>query len=708
MSDQQFSYTEASVAQSNEHPNQSTATGAAPCSCTVTIEHLDNLGRPLPDGIMVEVYDAEGDGPRVIGSIKNGVSTHPGVRCGKIYWRLPRMLDSLSEGLALYKARKTGGNWQKSADPREILRDPLLLKVSAVDGDHALEATYTPPPIIVNLRNPVTDSGDYQSKEAGLLREMRKNQSVVAGYGEPPTNPDLLSPYQIDQLQRNGGSVVVFVHGFNVKLGEPGRYMDDLDWKIPEEDVILKGEEAARPWLYQNIQPLQKTLENQAWGNTNRESSFGPNPHHRYFPSPGELDAQVNGTQSLTWFTFIEYILNLNASGVSDAKGIIPDWDNYTRIIGVSWSGSVNGTMNFMGSELEANLAGRRLVSLVMQLKDAGIKVNLMSHSLGGRVVSGCLNILADPEFPDQSYCSAVENVFVWEAAIADNAHTDSFLNDVHPLKMDVFPYSHKAFNSLTVLYSAEDGILGPDSPAGLTIELGTGWMVRGVYKKKLWLLASAANAIKRQFEDLLWQKGLGYELDHQGDPDARRGHSDQGTPIYQEINWEKAKANYHALVNGMKAERVALDSQVCRPNQYPGGDVLNCAAIHFWQPWAHFYKVSDEMAEAIYATLEYLFVNDWRYNWADAVRPALGHEGFENFEDSESCYALDDEFILKNTKSGKYNAVDQSTYYKEHSAMRDYYDQNAMGADFQQIYTNSYARRVTVKIMETTGLGRY
>lgn len=63
------------------------------------------------------------------------------------------------------------------------------------------------------------------------------------------------------------------------------------------------------------------------------------------------------------------------------------------------------------------------------------------------------LNILADPDMPEK-YRNAVNNVFLWEPAIADNALTNSLDKDVHPIKMDVFPYAHLACPSITVLHS--------------------------------------------------------------------------------------------------------------------------------------------------------------------------------------------------------------------------------------------------------------
>lgn len=158
--------------------------GAQPCRIgTLIIEHRDNLNRPLPDGIKVRVYDAEDNDPPSYAVIKDGRSKHQHVRCGQIYWQLPRMDNGLSDGYMLYKTKLLEqADWQESADPLRQLIDPMMIDVSANKGEHHLEAIYTPPPIVVNLRNRETDRSSAQRDDDKVAIRLR---SAKAAQNQP-------------------------------------------------------------------------------------------------------------------------------------------------------------------------------------------------------------------------------------------------------------------------------------------------------------------------------------------------------------------------------------------------------------------------------------------------------------------------------------------------------------------------------------------
>ena len=71
-----------------------------------------------------------------------------------------------------------------------------------------------------------------------------------------------------------------------------------------------------------------------------------------------------------------------------------------------------------------ANEAGRELAKVLIELFNEGIKVNIITHSLGARVALSALNILGDF---DGAYNEKIDNLIMWEAAVADNAITDTY-----------------------------------------------------------------------------------------------------------------------------------------------------------------------------------------------------------------------------------------------------------------------------------------
>jgi len=144
----------------------------------------------------------------------------------------------------------------------------------------------------------------------------------------------------------------------------------------------------------------------------------------------------------------MQYQLN-RAAGFDPSKP-----DDYTRIVSVAWSGDV-AAHDFFRSELNAQRAGRRLVPLLWQLHQEGIKINVITHSLGARVLLTALNILGE------QHTDLLDHAFLWQPAVADNALTNRTTGDPHPFKTGVFPYAHRAARQFAVLHSANDSILG-------------------------------------------------------------------------------------------------------------------------------------------------------------------------------------------------------------------------------------------------------
>ena len=502
-----------------------------------------------------------------------------------------------------------------------------------------------------------------------------------------------------------------------------------------------------RPWIWQNARDLYKIwfanfknngyLENQnqyyrslASASRKRiykksEDGSSSRQYEIRFPSTGTdeykevhetIDEAVNGTAAASWFPLVEYMLNLNADGKTDPFTQQPNWDKYTRIIGITWSGAAHGTFPFSASEIEANMAARKLVALIMQLADAGIGVNIITHSLGARVALGMLNIIGDKQFPNGAhYQKAVKNVFLWQPAVADNALTDKIEKDIHPLKIGVFPHAHKSAESFTVLFSSQDGVLGWDTKLNDDEDLSG--MIGGAYPQKNTIAATAAKPFKRYYLDYLTRNGDTNRLMNMV---LERG------PYYDD------SAENEKFIELGRQEYKNLVQAMSPIENYPSKDTQTTKEVDYFAPWAHFYRLPDEMKELILEELYYLCEHNWSYESSD-VRPALGYVGFNNFNPN----FLVDKLVPKKNKRGKiigwekkkvfsedhlrddfiwekvddelkFIHADQSSYYPAHSSMRDIYEIGADNIDFKRIFDESYQRWIMDRIKKTSCFGKY
>ena len=145
----------------------------------------------------------------------------------------------------------------------------------------------------------------------------------------------------------------------------------------------------------------------------------------------------------------------------------------------------------------------------------------------------------------------------------------------------------------------------------------------------------------------------------------------------------------------------------------YPSKDTQTTKEVDYFAPWAHFYRLPDEMKELILEELYYLCEHNWSYESSD-VRPALGYDGFENIlKHDKSDSPLIDPFIQENLKNNKFIPTVQSTYYPAHSSMRDIYEIGADNIDFKRIFEKSYRDSIVYRIMGVigntkTGFGKY
>ncbi|WP_373840436.1 alpha/beta hydrolase, partial [Glaesserella sp.] len=363
-----------------------------------------------------------------------------------------------------------------------------------------------------------------------------------------------------------------------------------------------------RPWLHYTdteLTALAKTELSQSL----RHSNDLDNPHMPFIYK--NIDTQFNGKEALSWFPHLEYYLNLAASGkqTPEANLSAEDWEKYSRIIGVTWSGSVTPSNVFLRAEMYANEAGRELAKVLKQLMGANIQINIITHSLGARVALSALNILGDY---DGEYDNKVDNLIMWEAAVADNAMTGNYTREKNPLAMELFPFAHKAVKRMRILYSQHDGVLG----RSVRSEDNYG-VIGGAYSMKYSTLAGNSNSLKDYYQQNLIAQEFGQIEKVKRQCRVHTGYKDS-----------RACVNFDATLEGVRL-RKEIKRLLEEEAQAVSADIN--LPLSYLKPWSHFrrFEIGSDYFEHITDVLTNLVLNNWSIDYKDmAVRPALGHQG--------------------------------------------------------------------------------
>ena len=304
--------------------------------------------------------------------------------------------------------------------------------------------------------------------------------------------------------------------------------------------------------------------------------------------------------------------MNLAASGKLNYDDPFTDWDKYHRIIGVTWSGSVDPSMVFFRAEMYANEAGRELAKVLIELFNEGIKVNIITHSLGARVALSALNILGDF---DGAYNEKIDNLIMWEAAVADNAITDTYTRVKNPVAMELFPYAHKTVKYLRVLYSQEDGVLDGDSRGGDKEYTG---LIGGAYPMKYSSLANTTGALKDYY----------YKLNLIGEYYENIEQLRRNVLIHRGSLNQDDIAEYNNIENTVKGREIKqkIEKLLMEEANDVSSDLKK--PLNYLKPWSHYrrFRPDDEYFKHIVDVLTYQVFNNWtiyiKNMW---VRPALG-----------------------------------------------------------------------------------
>ncbi|MGM0823594.1 MAG: hypothetical protein ACQEUY_02600 [Pseudomonadota bacterium] len=618
-------------------PSRTSLSGVTmPAHCsvgvTVLIVHRDTLGRYLPEGTLVSLKDSAGK--TISATIDaEGVSRHEGAAPNKVAWQL---VDASGQHLVAVN--------DEPLDPCRAAAAPPEVDI-AID-ETTIQATYLPPPISLNLRDEMT------SPEDGLLTEE-----------------------QLEQLRLAGNNATLFLHGYNVPLGQYGSF---ASWEkrrdISAKPLLTTAHTASSATILQDIDKvdIQAPVT---------RGKIANNLYHTPTENrPDEYrEAYCNGSGACNWFVHMEHQLN-RAAGMTEE-----DWRPYTRMVGIAWLGDT-GSIDFFQAELNAMAAGRRLVALLEQLNDAGIAINIISHSLGARVVLTALNILGE-----QERYQWIDNVYLWEPAVADNALVNDASQDSHPLGMGVFPDAHKAVRKVVVLHSEEDGILGPPpqdarsfwqqvaeiiSPTAVWAHelFGADDMLDeligsfgGAYGKKWWVFPAG---LSTPFIQYYTDKAPADTVSPPVPPPMPVGPDPYGE--------DRAARAWQAFREmAIEEARAAIASA----DPLPTYDLL--------APLAHHAVVSEERAATYIDTLQRLVGRNWRAG--RAPRAALGSIGFGEVKDIP--------FFQARLRTEAFDFVDQKNWLFDHSGMK---------IPSEEVFEKSYQEGIVNRIKDTSRFGRY
>ena len=704
----------------NKHQSESVGTGTNACRTTVVIYHRDTLGkdRKLPANIVVMVYDESGKPiPAVID--KSGYSTHLNVRCGKISWQLVRgpydAADTESSDKSNIERKVTDksesfqfgrsdgyvlveANGVKNKDPREQFIKPLKISVSrGQDGKSNVTAIYLPPPMLLNLR--------FKQKLSSKKRKEEINKIV-------------------QQVKADGKSATLFIHGFNVPIGAIGRFPNPTELgENPAYDSLKDSRGIQAPYLYygdiigQRVRNVIAERRN-FYEYSNRTTGGGGRDIDAQLKSETQIifnsmDTKFNGKDALAWFPTVEYYLNLAASGATSVNAKLSDWTKYSRIIGVTWSGSVDPSRTFFRAEIYANEAGRKLAKDISILLENNIQVNIITHSLGARVALAALNILGDANQPKK-----IKNLIMLEAAVADNAITANYTREKNPVAMELFPFAYKAAEYIRIMYSKEDGVLGPDNSL-LDLDDGVSDVSRGAYPLKYGVIAGKTNA-------------FGDYYPHGSAINNQRANAQSESVQAQCKSYIKNKDQRfkevcdYIVKNQPSISKAQIENELKALIQNEMKMVNDDwqTELKILRPWSHFRRFPENEDYVKHITdilMTMVFRNTWKLSSKELeIRPALGHVGDKFTAPVQKNPKLLKEYPPDNFISGlkekQFFYHDQSSYFTSHSAIKDLIWEEMTLTDhqrkrsnptrFSRIYRETYKDQIMDKYIKK--FGRY
>ncbi len=249
-------------------------------------------------------------------------------------------------------------------------------------------------------------------------------KSNSASYRRGPFGAD-----EIKFFKDNGNNVTFFIHGYDVPLGNFGDAFELMVYDSDSSRPEILGFKNKAATIYRDPDQNIPTRYNNLTSNK-------------------IMADNINGSGACHWQIMMSQSLN-------NATNQFNDYTKYNSVIGIFWQGDPVNPLDYIAAVRLAKYPGLLLAKVLKPLIDAGIKVNIIAHSLGNLVLVNALDVLGKGG-------ESVNHVFMWEPAIPDNVFTTDVPRDPFAREFYYLPYAHQGSKKFTILFSENDNILGP------------------------------------------------------------------------------------------------------------------------------------------------------------------------------------------------------------------------------------------------------
>ncbi len=375
-----------------------------------------------------------------------------------------------------------GGSYDLRLSPQD--RELAIYNVNGTAQFPYYKATVTVP----DANNPddktIIDNRKFECKVLWPIMVLNCRVPEVQKDGIADTPEDLLDktidhtleypldPLDIKYFKNNGNNVTVFIHGYNVEAGElVGEVVSLEEVIIPqaimnidetsELDADMIAQESRKKgmitsdWKFSvKTAPYKSSiLRDFNMVSTQINQPIDPVILANTWDEDGQ-DNELNGSGAFNWFLHMEK--NINQAAGADFTNPTA-FETYTRLLHVTWSGD-QGSPNYMESVDESFMSypAKKLANALAQLKNNGLEVNVIAHSLGNGFLLKTLQVL-NHDYPNIQ----LDHVFMWDAAVPNNVFNRPKPKNNTYDRWD-FKNTLNAMQKLTVLHSYNDNILGP------------------------------------------------------------------------------------------------------------------------------------------------------------------------------------------------------------------------------------------------------
>lgn len=244
---------------------------------------------------------------------------------------------------------------------------------------------------------------------------------------------------EIQFFKDNGNNVTLFIHGYNVPLGDFGEAFELMVFDSDENPPEVLGFKKTVATFYRDLnEKIPTQYNNLVKDKISKES--------------------LNGGGACNWQVMMSQSLN-------KATNQFANYTKYNSVISIFWQGDPANPLDYIAAVRLAKYPGILLAKVLIPLIDAGIQVNIIAHSLGNLVLMNALNSLGKEN-------KTINHAFMWQAAIPDNAFTVEMPQDPFTAEYYYLPYAHQGSKKFTLLFSEHDNVLGPVPPGNFKSQM--------------------------------------------------------------------------------------------------------------------------------------------------------------------------------------------------------------------------------------------